>query len=148
MRTLKLVFALIMPLTFMACSTTKETSNNKSEGNIEKIQIIESGEMDSSTDPYTVQNMTIEDDILAIEVCYGGCAEHDWKLITTSIYKKSLPPQLDIHLSHNQHDDLCKRQECDTLYFDISDIKYPGKPENYAITLNLNNTNKSVNYEY
>lgn len=148
MRIINLVGLLIVPCIFAACSTTEKASKDEPKADIEKIQLVEPGAIDTATDPFTIQSLNIENDILAIEVCYGGCADHDWKLVTDQRYKKSLPPQLDIHLIHDQHDDLCKRQECDTIYFDISDVKYPGKPDNYAITLNLNKTDKSVNYEY
>lgn len=148
MRILKFIAVMITPLAFMACSTVNKASKSKTDPVIDKIQIVESGEIDSSTDPYIVQSLKIQDSILEIEVCFGGCAEHDWKLVTSRRYKKSLPPQLDIYLIHDQHDDPCKRQDCQTLYFDISDAKYPGKTEDYTITLNLSKSNKSVNYDY
>ncbi len=77
MRIIKLIVILITPLAFMACLTPKKASKSKDKAEIQEIQIVESGEINTSTDPYTVQSLSIQDNILEIEVCYGGCAEHD-----------------------------------------------------------------------
>lgn len=140
--------ALALPIVLMACSVSEETTQAADDKEVFKIETVESIDTEPTSDPYTIQNVNIEGDVLAIEICFGGCDEHTWRLITTKKYKKSLPPQVDLYLIHDQHDSECKRQNCDTLYFDVSELKYPGKPENYTVTLNIQKSNKSVNYEY
>jgi hypothetical protein len=114
---------------------------------INNLEIIQGSDY-PSTDPFTINNIEIEGDLLKIGVCYGGCAQHEWTLLTNKFYKKSFPPQLGLFLVHNQHGDNCKRQDCDTLAFNISGAKYPGKDKEYTVIISLNNTDKKINYEY
>ena len=147
MKLLNLVSLIIGLLLLHACATSKKPVESEIKS-IDKIQVVDTRNIDATTDAYTVSDLKVEGDVLTIAVCYGSCAEHDWKLLTNKLYKKSLPPQLDVYLIHDQHDDLCKRRECDTLYFDISDVKYPGKENDYTVTIKLFNTAKTVNYDY
>lgn len=141
-------FSLCAAWFFLGCSVPRESNKPVLENKTQPqaLEIVES--VDLETDPYTVQSMSIKGDILALEVCYGGCQKHDWRLIAKKEFKKTNPPQLDLYLIHDQHEDFCKRQNCDTLFFDVSNAKYPGKNENYIVTLKLQNSNKKANYEY
>jgi hypothetical protein len=140
----------VVALLLFACSTPKNNTDPDPEDNSQnlKLEIVNSSDLEMKTDQFTVESMSVEKDLLELVVCYSGCAEHDWKLITDRRYKKTNPPQLEVHLIHDQHNDPCKRRACDTLYFDISSAKYPGKTENYTVTINLFNSNKHVDYEY
>ncbi|MFK7784456.1 MAG: hypothetical protein AB8B56_05025 [Crocinitomicaceae bacterium] len=149
MKLLNLSILILFALHITSCITPKDgSSKSTDEKTVHKIETVDSIEGDSLTDPYTIQEVKVEGDNLIIEVCYGGCAEHDWKLVTTKRYKKSLPPQLDLLLIHDLHNDPCKKRDCTTLYFDLTDVKYPGKPTDYTVKLNIQKSNKSVNYEY
>ena len=149
MKLLNLSIFVIAALSISSCVTPKDGSSKTKKGNtVQEIETVDSIEGDSLTDPYTIEEVKVNGDTLIMKVCYGGCAEHDWKLVTTGKYKKSLPPQLDLLLIHDLHDDPCKRRDCTTLYFDLSDVKYPGKPTDYTVKLNIQKSNKSVSYEY
>lgn len=78
----------------------------------------------ASRDPYKIINIGLEGDILEINVSYsGGCEEHEFSLIGDSSFKKSLPVQIEVVLSHNDNDDPCDGIYTEELAFDLSPLK-------------------------
>lgn len=134
---------------------TKETTAGKGkvekvEGPKEVVPIIVQDALGypAKKDDFNIESLNIEGDTLAIEVTYTGCAEHDWALYGNRYYRKSLPPQLNLFLFHDQYNDYCKKRQSTTLYYNIKDIRFPGKKKDYTIILYFNETDKTVSYRY
>lgn len=69
-----------------------------------------------------------KENILEIRVKYsGGCREHNFNLYTSKAYMKSMPPQLKLFLTHDNHSDHCRDLISQNLYFDISGARYEGQ---------------------
>jgi hypothetical protein len=62
---------------------------------------------------------TSSDVLTIVEQHGGGCAPHEFKLFGSKLFLESFPPQADIVLSHNAHEDLCKALITDTLRFSL-----------------------------
>lgn len=99
-------------------------------------------------DDFEIESLNIEGDTLAIEVSYSGCDQHDWALYGNRYYRKSLPPQLNLFLYHDQYGDDCKKRSKTTLYYNIKEVRFPGKKKDYTIILYFNETDKTVSYRY
>ncbi len=102
-----------------------------------------------SNDAFTVDNALIKGDKLVMYVTYGGgCKNHEFKAFASDVYMKSMPPKLGITIEHNANQDMCKALVSDTLTFDISTVKYPGKDKDYTVVLNVNNWKGDLFYKY
>ena len=76
------------------------------------------------TDAYTINAATIEDDILSIDVSYGGgCETHVFTLVTESMFLESFPVQLRVSLAHNANGDTCEALITEVHHFDLTPIK-------------------------
>ena len=80
-----------------------------------------------STDEFELLSSTVEGDSLRLEVRYGGgCKEHEFTMRTNLMYLKSLPPQLNLYLEHENSSDNCRALITETLAFDIIKLRYSG----------------------
>lgn len=80
-----------------------------------------------STDPFQVEVIRVNGDTLLVEVSYGGgCKEHQFTLKTNGAWMKSLPPQINLWLEHESHDDMCRALIHTTLRFDLRPVRYAG----------------------
>ena len=76
------------------------------------------------TDAYTINAATIEDDILSVDVSYGGgCETHVFTLVTESMFLESFPVQLRVSLAHNANGDTCEALITEVHHFDLTPIK-------------------------
>lgn len=136
-----------------ACKTKKDTADD-SKGDtkdqvVNDIQMTDAFMLPKAIDPVTINGLSIDGDILEIDVSYGGCKLHDFVLYGNRFYQKSLPPKIGLALIHDAHGDKCKKQTTEKLYFNIKDIRYPGKEKDYVIVVYVNqNSGKSVDYKY
>jgi len=64
---------------------------------------------DLMEDPFALDSVYIDGDILTLEVYYsGGCVEHDFTLfMSPSAFMESYPVQANLYLRHIDHDDAC-----------------------------------------
>ena len=75
-------------------------------------------------DEYVLNSVTITDDTLAINVSYGGgCAEHQFTLVSSGVFLESFPVQLNVSLAHNANNDPCQAWLTDDYHFDLNPIK-------------------------
>ena len=75
-------------------------------------------------DEFTFVNVTLEEDLLHLEVSYsGGCATHEFSLIGTGVFMESYPVQTSIMLSHEDNYDNCESIITETLVFDLTPLK-------------------------
>jgi len=105
-----------------------------------------------SNDSYTINNVEIEEDILTIEVKYGGgCKEHIFSLFGSPGFMKSSPVQTDVMLSHNANNDLCKALITEEVSFNLTPLKEVWQQmygESGTIIINLQGFNEPISYEF
>jgi hypothetical protein len=79
------------------------------------------------TDPYEIDSIWMgREDTIHIKVQYGGgCEEHEFKLMTNGDYAKSMPPQMTLHLEHENNNDRCRALIMEELKFDLTPIRNP-----------------------
>lgn len=71
----------------------------------------------------TIEGAIIQSDSLLLSVAYsGGCELHEFKLLSSGVMAKSLPPQLQLTLIHNNNGDLCRNLIRKTLRFSLLPI--------------------------
>ena len=76
-----------------------------------------------------ISNLKIEGDILKLNVDYGGCEKQKFNLVWNGEYLKSIPPQVNLHLSGDNNDSekiTCARIWYETLEFDLKKLKSAG----------------------
>ena len=88
----------------------------------------ESGPYES--DPYMMATSgegdgpVIEGDTLTITVSFGGgCATHNFILVTAAAFMESDPVKLDAFLIHDDHDDPCEAYLTERLAFDLTPLR-------------------------
>lgn len=98
----------------------KETDNHQAQ------QIIwgQSAYQNASRDSYVINSYEINDDILKVEVSYGGgCAAHDFALIALPGFMESSPVAANVLLSHDANNDLCEAWLTEEVRFDLASLK-------------------------
>lgn len=88
----------------------------------------ESGPYES--DPYMMaasgeeDGPVIEGDMLTITVSFGGgCATHDFTLVTAAAFMESDPVMLDAYLIHDGHNDPCEAYLTERIAFDLAPLR-------------------------
>jgi hypothetical protein len=77
-----------------------------------------------NNDPVTITGVTIVNNLLSMEVNYGGgCAAHEFKLYANDNLTKSIPPEVTLELSHNASGDDCKALISETITFNLLPFK-------------------------
>ena len=135
---------------FSSCKASKNSSSVIVEGISFPALIIQDNYKPAKDNGlFNIISVEVKKDLLTLNVQYsGGCQEHEFKLYTNKNYAKSEPPKLTLSLEHNSNGDLCKSIVSDTLVFDISNAKYPGKEKKYTVNLLLDGYNKEIIYKY
>ena len=66
----------------------------------------------------------LEGDILTLTLSYsGGCARHDFTLVTAGYFLESNPVQLNLHLVHDAHEDPCEAYPTEQYEFDLAPLR-------------------------
>jgi len=82
------------------------------------------GNITLSTDPLTITEARMSQNILYLTVRYGGgCREHEFELYGNSGFLESYPVQASIYLSHDSNGDLCEALITSELAFDLLPLK-------------------------
>lgn len=112
-----------------ACTAIASGSTEGKEApKIPGITRVEPGRkiQDIKSDPFTMSEATIDGGILTIKVSYsGGHKNHDFAVYWDGSTKKSSPPQADIYLKHDAHDDMAEALIMKTLEFDLAEMSKP-----------------------
>ncbi len=128
------------------CASTYKAQNIQATINAQQVRIDPSSRLDDKTDRITIKSAEHNGDILILDVSYsGGCADHDFELISNGKYKATYPPELEIKLLHDSHEDSCRGMIDKKLYFNIQPFQYTGTTQ---VLLVLKNTNKTLDYNY
>lgn len=60
-------------------------------------------------DPLTIESAQIKADTLIATVVHGGgCRDHDYRVVVSTIWMESFPVQVPARISHNANGDVCK----------------------------------------
>jgi hypothetical protein len=130
------------------CVPDNQSSNSFNQTN-EIIRITASvGRIEQASDSFSISNVLIKENKLFIDVTYaGGCEDHQFQLIGSSILTKSLPPIRSIQLVHNANGDNCKMNLTKRIEVDIKELSYK-KEVDSKILFNLNGWKTQIIYTY
>lgn len=107
----------------------------------------------ASTDPFTINSVTLENNILKINITYtGGCEEHDFMLIGTKSFMESDPVQINVLLSHNANNDPCDALINEELNYNLIPLKNAWQQayqkDSGIIIIWLEGYTEPINYEF
>jgi hypothetical protein len=158
------LISIVIGMTFSACKKKKEVAVDTTKPSPENIQpaaavkdpneikllpiqINSEYSWPGSTDPFEILSSEIKGDMLVLEVQYGGgCQEHDFTMTTNMMWMKSMPPQLNLYLEHENHDDNCRALITQKLAFDLSACRYNNG--NVVVLIINGDRDKSKRYQY
>jgi hypothetical protein len=151
---MKTILYICLTILVFGCKSTKkcvpdnQSSNSFSQTN-EIIRITASvGRIEQASDSFSISNVLIKENKLFIDVTYaGGCEDHQFQLIGSSILTKSLPPIRSIQLVHNANGDNCKMNLTKRIEVDIKELSYK-KEVDSKILFNLNGWKTQIIYTY
>jgi len=84
----------------------------------------QSGPEDWPQDPLILREFSLAGPILELQVEYGGgCEPHDHDLVAWGGWMESLPVQVNVLLTHEDHDDPCDALIHRTLRFDLTRLR-------------------------
>ena len=113
---------------------------------------VESVVIDATRPPEKPTGITITDirasgDTLLVDVTYsGGCKPHDFKLYSTGMWMKSMPPKVNVWLSHIAVEpDPCRQLMKENLKFIIKPLRYRG---NEKVVVLMQGTALQTDYSY
>ncbi|MFQ5979952.1 MAG: hypothetical protein ACE5OZ_17615 [Candidatus Heimdallarchaeota archaeon] len=99
-------------------------TDDKDEDQVSGLIWGQSAYENAPRDPYTINNAKIDNDIMYIEVSFGGgCKAHNFTLIVLSGFGESLPVAANALLSHDGNNDSCEAWLTKELRFDLSSLK-------------------------
>ncbi|MDW7694353.1 hypothetical protein R9C00_06355 [Flammeovirgaceae bacterium SG7u.111] len=100
---------------------------------------------EASKDEFFYKHAEIKNDSLELVISYGGgCGEIKAYMVTDGYLTKSMPPQLNLLLSFEDHD-FCEAIVQDTLTFDLKPLQKEG---HNSIVLHLEKYTKELVYQF
>ena len=139
-----LILILITSSIFAACDQAKRINKEENKTVINKGIIVTNFNNYRENALTNISDIQLNKNILTIKVSYsGGCKEHEFSLLGSSILTKSLPPKRNILLFHKNNNDNCRELITENLMFDISEFSYADGKE---IQLMLKNWEKPISY--
>ncbi len=112
----------------MSATPSEATDRGPEQGEVVIGDPDESGPYES--DPYRMATSggddgpVMEGDTLTITVSFsGGCAPHDFTLVTAAAFMESDPIILDVFLTHDDHGDSCEAYPTERHAFDLTPIR-------------------------
>ncbi|MGB1074712.1 MAG: hypothetical protein ACPGYK_00880 [Flavobacteriales bacterium] len=98
------------------------------------------------THPFELLDALVLGDSLVIEVQYGGgCAEHDFSLLSRGPLMKSMPPKQMLQVVHYTTGDPCRALVVERQAFDLT--PWRASPRGVTVIV-LENWQTPLNYEY
>ncbi len=103
----------------------------------EQTLVARIGDFVEKNDHFDLIEAKIEGNFLLLKVGYGGgCQEHEFELIGSTVIAKSMPPIRSIQLVHKANNDMCKAYIYKDLKFDIRNL---AERQEKGRTIYLNN---------
>lgn len=95
---------------------------------------------------YDIEQAELSGNQLYITIAYsGGCKEHELNLYHNKMLSKSMPPILNIYLTHENNGDECEQYITKEIIFDVSTLE-KDFPELKQIKLQLSNFGNTLMY--
>lgn len=97
-------------------------------------------------DMFTIQNVSLTNNLLQIEVSYGGgCKPHEFVLYSDCKLIENQPPTLKFALLHNANEDVCKALMTETLVFNLkpAEVLHPGST---PLNIHINNSDTGIKW--
>ncbi len=74
--------------------------------------------------PFSIEGGEINGDILEMTISFtGGCEEHKFRLIVSTIVIATIPPKAFVLLTHDAKGDTCTQSIMEELRFDLKPLK-------------------------
>jgi len=135
--------AIALPIFFPSCKRNKElaAAPNKDFPSIENILPIQlPTEINSkgNSDNFEVLESKQDGGFLIVKVAYsGGCNEHKFEVSWDERYMKSLPPQVNLSMTHVNNEDACRTRIEREFAIDLRKL-FMNTPSNLFVILNGN----------
>lgn len=146
---MKLFPILIFAVIVSACGLHKNNSNGDSGQTNSNVMLTATiGEVNVPSDPLSISDIRIQGNKMFIDVSYsGGCKDHSFQLIGSSMIAKSLPPIRHIQLVHESNDDACRMMVLKTIEVDIKALAYQQEAGS-EIFLTIDGWKDRIEYTY
>lgn len=103
-------------------------------------------ELKERSAPFEIAYADVLNDYLMLQVTYsGGCEDHSFHLLSDGKYTATYPPEIVLHIRHDDHGDRCRGVVDEKRYFDLTNLRYPGTNR---VRLVFEKTNKILDYIY
>ena len=110
-----------VPLLLMACKPADE----KPHLNFNDSRVLEMCDVQDDA-AFQIGDLSIDGDTLIIGVSYsGGCEAHEWQICWDGTTQDIVPPEVSLHIGHNNNGDSCEAIRTETIEFDISPLQVP-----------------------
>lgn len=120
-------FILIFFLIGLMNCTSEPVQNEHDKKLSVSVTIAPATGLNVSSDQFTFEEVTIENDTLTAVVRYGGgCRLHQFDLRFSGVFMESYPVQVNAKIIHNANNDMCKAYLLERLKFPLLPLK-----ENY-----------------
>lgn len=133
----------ILVVVFYSCKQNKNVAevpvkDFPSIENILPLQLPTEINYKGLSDNFEVLEAHQERGFLIIKVAYsGGCNEHFFEASWNEMFMKSLPPQVNVNLTHVNNDDSCRERIEKELAIDLRKL-FLNTPNNVLVILNGN----------
>ena len=140
---LTILSATLLMLLSVSCKRNKEVAvvpvkDFPSIENILPIQLPAEINFKGQTDNFEVLETHQDVGFLIVKVAYsGGCNEHFFEVSWDERYLKSLPPQVNVRLTHVNNDDACRARIEKELAIDLRKL-FLNTPSDVVVILNGN----------
>lgn len=135
--------AAILVVVFASCKRNKEVAKVPQKDfpsieNIIPLQLPSEINYKGLSDNFEVLETHQDGGFLIVKVAYsGGCNEHFFEASWDEMYMKSLPPQVNVRLTHVNNDDACRARIEKEVAIDLRKL-FLNTPSNVMVILNGN----------
>jgi hypothetical protein len=142
-KNLNVLFAAFVVLSFFSCKRNKDVvtvpvKDYPSIENILPLQLPEQVNFKGQTDNFEIVESHQDGGLLILNLIYsGGCNEHFFEASWDERYMKSMPPQVNIKLTHVNNDDACRERLAKEVAIDLHKL-FVNTPNQVSIILNGN----------
>jgi hypothetical protein len=130
-------------ISFVSCKKNKDVAavhvkDFPSIENILPLQLPSEINFKGQSDNFEVLEKHQDGGFLMLKVAYsGGCNEHFFEASWDQLYMKSLPPQVNVSLTHVNNDDACRARIEKEIAIDLRKL-FLNTPSNVVLILNGN----------
>ncbi len=142
-KNLIIFLAALLLLSFPSCRRNKDVAvvpikDFPSIQNILPVQLPSETNAKGRLDNFEVLEKHQDGGFLIVKVAYsGGCNEHFFEVSWDDRYQKSLPPQVNLSLTHVNNDDACRARIEKEIAIDLRKL-FLNTPNNVVVILNGN----------